>query len=82
MCEEVPFCDPLILTRSLTATSQSSTIFPALELKMGKQDKRASEAAKNFVACSKNTTTKILLPVAMQAKGYGDVESNNKTLWQ
>ena len=27
------FCDPLILTRSLTATSQSSTIFPALELK-------------------------------------------------
>jgi hypothetical protein len=38
---------------------------------MGKQDKRASNAAKLFVACSKNAATKILLPTAMQAKGLG-----------
>jgi hypothetical protein len=49
---------------------------------MGKQDKRASNAAKFSVACSKNAATKILLPAAMRAKGYSDVESNNKTLWQ
>jgi hypothetical protein len=47
---------------------------------MGKQDKRASNATKFFVACSKNAATKILLPAAMRAKGYSDVESNNKTL--
>ena len=42
--------------------------FQQCELKMGKQDKRANEATKFFVVCSKNAATKIFLPVDLQAK--------------
>jgi hypothetical protein len=47
-----------------------------------KFDDHAKKAALFFLACEANPDTRLLIPTAMRAKGYSDVEAANRIMVQ